>query len=267
MNDVSLGTGLARIAPIILAVVLGLSGCDDDLFSSDQEVAQEGFSFDVEVTTQTRLQLNAINGNITITGTSNSDSVFITGVREVRSDTFEDAEANLENLQVDVDVRETVIRVTTIQPEDPDGRTYVVNYEITVPADLLEVIRNANGNVTLESIDADVDITNANGNITLTDIAGSALVDLGNGQVDGRVTLPSGGTIDIAIGNGGIELAIPQSTSAQFAAAVGNGAVTVSNLTLEDMVASTKSVVGRLGSGDGEIVLTVGNGAITVVGF
>ena len=267
MNDVPLGTGLGRIAPIILAVALGLGGCDDDFLSPDQEVAREDFSFDVEVTTQTRLQLNAINGTITITGASNSDSIFITGVREVRSETREDAEANLENLQVDVDVQETVIRVTTIQPEDPDGRTYVVDYEITVPADLLEVIRNANGNVTLQSIDADVDVTNANGNIILSNIAGSAMVDLGNGQVDGRVTLPANGTIDIAVGNGGIELSIPQSTSAQFAASVGNGAVTVSNLTLEDMVASTQSVVGRLGSGDGEIVLTVGNGAITVVGF
>lgn len=267
MNAAFPRNSVNRFVPILLAAVLALSGCDDDLFSSNQEVAREPFSFAVEVTTQTILRLDTKNGNITVAGVTDSDSVIIEGMREVGSETLEDAEAHLDNLQVDIGVLENEIVVRTIQPSQADGRNYVVNYEIKVPRDLVVLIDNANGNITVQAMDNNVLVDNANGNITLADISGSVFVGVANGQVDCEVTLPANDAIDITTGNGNIVLLIPASTSADFSANVGNGNITVSNLVLQDMTSTSRSVTGRLGAGEGQIVLVTGNGNITAVGF
>ena len=72
--------------------------------------------------------------------------------------------------------------------------------------------------------------------------------------------------IQITAGNGQIVLTIPQNTSAEFSAAVGNGTITLMQLSLSDQTATSTSLVGTLGGGNGSIQLITGNGTITVIG-
>ncbi|UCC49874.1 MAG: DUF4097 family beta strand repeat protein [Gemmatimonadota bacterium] len=254
------------VLPLLLATMLGLTSCDD-VSGPAEEVAEEPFSFDLYAADQSRLVLEGINGTITICGASGTDSLFIDGVRQVWAQTLEDAGAHLDDLQVEVEAVAESVVVRTIQPTGTSDRTYVVNYELVIPARLEVLVSSANGTITIESIENTVSVANANGDITLDHISGSAFVGLANGNVALRVTLPLDGTINISVANGTIGLWIPSNTSAEFSAGVANGTISTSNLVLQNSSSTATSLSGTLGAGQGEILLSVGNGQITVVGF
>ncbi len=229
--------------------------------------AEEAFSREVEVGNQTQFNLTGKNGEITITGISGANSVRITGIKRVRSNSTQDAGERLQELEVNVQSLANEVRVETIQPQITGGRRYEVDYTITLPSFLKIQLANVNGSVTLDSIENDVTVNNTTGSVTLMDIVGSALVNLANGTIDSEVTLPLNGTIDLNIANGNINLAIPVNTSAEFSAAVTIGSISVSHLALQNEVSTPTSRRGTLGSGQGAIALKAGNGNISVSGL
>jgi DUF4097 and DUF4098 domain-containing protein YvlB len=230
-------------------------------------VAEESFSFEVDVKDHTRLRLEAVNGNVIITGLSESDSVMITGEKSVGSESIKDAEDHLQELEVSVQDLGSEVFVKTVQPGQTYGRSYVVDYTITLPKSLQVLVDNVNGTVRIDSINNRVSADNVNGQVTLNEIFGSAFVNLVNGQIEGEVTLPMAGTADMSTVNGNIELDIPGSTSAEFSASVTHGIITISNLVLQNEVRTPTSLSGRLGDGQGTISLSTVNGSISVSGF
>lgn len=116
-------------------------GCDDGLSSdgSDRKVASAPFSFEEAVAVQTRLVVEAINGPITITGVAGADVVTVEGTREARAETEAEAQQGVTELQVEVEALAEEIIVETLQPEEPDPRDFVVNYEISLPPNLAVV--------------------------------------------------------------------------------------------------------------------------------
>jgi len=238
-----------------------------DNVSNTNFVAADSFSFEVEIETHTRLRLEGINGNVTISALSEADSVIITGEKRVGSESTQDAEEHLQELEVSVADMGSDVRVKTIQPEQTHGRSYVVDYTITLPQNLEVLVTNVNGAVTIDSINNSVSVVNVNGQVTLNEIFGSVLVSLVNGQIQAEVTLSTDGTIVMTTVNGGIGLDIPQSTSADFSASVVNGTIGISNLVLTNQVSTPDSLTGTLGDGQGTISLSTVNGSISVSGF
>jgi DUF4097 and DUF4098 domain-containing protein YvlB len=230
-------------------------------------IATESFSYRGEVENQTQLRLEGINGNIAITGSSETDSVIVSAQKYVGSESTQDAQAHLGELHVSVTETANEIIVKTIQPDETRGRNYGVDYEITLPQDFTVLVTNANGGISITSVHESVSVVNVNGQVILTDISGSASVSLVNGQIQAEVTLRKGGTIVMTTVNGGIDLEIPQYTSAEFSASVVNGTVAVSNLALIGVVSTPTSLTGTLGTGEGTITLTTVNGGINVTGF
>ena len=228
--------------------------------------AVDVFSDEVPVTNHTLFKLTGKGGEITITGKSDANSVIISAIKRVKSETFEDATAQLKELEVNVRDLATEIRVDTIQPVD-DGRIYSVDYTITLPRFLKINVNNLGGNVTLDSIDNDVTVMNNSGNVTLRNILGSAVIVLVAGTIEGEVTLPLNGVIDMTTLSGDINLDIPVNTSATFSAAVSIGNISVSNLVLQNEVVTSTSLSGTLGSGQGRITLETQFGNISVSGF
>lgn len=241
-----------------------LAGCDDDGTGPSDERAEQDFSFDIDASAVSRLRVEGINGGIAITGSATASSVIVQGVREVRGP---DARAHLVELQVVAQTVGDAVVVRTTQPSPRGNRQYTVDYEIVIPRRLAVTVLNANGGIAVESVASAVSVANANGGIVLDEIVGDVVVQLGNGGVVADVTLPLDGTLEMGVGNGEIELRIPRSTSALFSASVGTGQITMSNLTLEDVVSTPATLSGRLGAGRGIIDLTLGNGAIAVTGF
>jgi DUF4097 and DUF4098 domain-containing protein YvlB len=223
-------------------------GSDDDYYgvSRNDHVAAESFSY--ELGAASRLRLEGINGTITVTGSSESASVTISGEKRVGSESAADAQAHLSRLEVRVEERGNEISVRTIQPSESHGRNYVVDYEIALPDGMTVAIANINGDVDLDGL------------------AGDTRTDLVNGQIDARVSVPMAGTVELSTVNGTIDVSVPVDTSAHLTANVVNGTIGVHNLTVHDEVSSRTSLQGTLGSGQGNIRLSAVNGSIDVEG-
>jgi hypothetical protein len=241
---------------VLAAMWLSFMSCaDESVVDSNNNVTNTDFAAEasfrqrIDVAAQIRLTLEGVSGGITVTEVAGSDSIVIAGVRRVRSESIQDAEAHLESLEVIISSSADEVSVETDQPVRSYGRNYEVNYDIVVPAGL------------------DLDIDNINGQIVLEDITGNIYVDLVNGQVVAEVTMPAGGTIDIGVVNGEIDLNIPKTTSSEFSAAIVNGSINMSGLVLQDPVSSSVSLTGTLGLGDGTISLNLVNGTISIVGL
>ena len=260
---------LVLLTPFVFWIHCGKDNPADSIgnVKNTDFVAEESFSFEVDVKDHTRLRLEAINGNVIITGLSESDSVMITGEKRVGSESMRDAEEHLQKLEVRVTDLASEVFVKTIQPDQTYGRSYVVDYTITLPKSLQVLADNVNGTVRIDSINNLVSVDNVNGQVILNEIFGSAFVNLANGQIEGKVTLPLAGTADMSTTNGSIELDIPHSTSAEFSASVTHGIITISNLVLQNEVRTPTSRSGTLGDGQGTISLSTVNGNISVSGF
>ncbi len=260
------------IAYVFLTAIL-LSSCSSDGDSGVSQVsntnfeAVESFNFVVPVLNQTLFTLIGVNGEINISGDAGANSVTITGVKRVLSDSVEDAQANLQNLTISVLDLPNEIRVETVQPSISGGRSYIVNYTVTLPKFLKNNVTNLNGTVALDSIDNDVTVLNMNGTAALTNINGSASASILNGLIQGDVTLPLNGVIELTTLNGDIDLEIPVTTTAVLSASVTIGTITTQNLVLNNVVSTPTFLSGTLGSGQGTIQLeTKQTGNITLTG-
>lgn len=228
--------------------------------------AAESFSFEVVVVNHAEFKLNGIAGAVVVTGVSGANSVLITGKRRVESHSAEDAQQRLQDLRVSVEDLNPKIEVKTIQPQDTQGRNYIVDYTITLPAHLEVGVGNISGNVTINTIQNDVSLNSVSGNVTLNDIVGSTFTETVSGNVEGRITLPLDGTIRMNAVSGNILLTIPQNTSALLSATVVSGSISVSGLLLQNLVSTPNSLSGRAGDGRGTISLNAVSGNISVRG-
>lgn len=272
-----------------LSFLLILIGCTDEDtdndVSSTQYSASEDFRYAVLVSSQTVFRIAAINGSAEIAGVADADSVIIWGEREVQSESLADAEAHLQYLSVVVEEREGDIRVRTDQPDDTQGRSYQVFYHVVLPESMALTVSQINGGVAVQNIhgDADIAITNGgisaaavfgdfhlsliNGSANLDDLHGSVSASITNGAMNAEVFLPISGLCNLSLINGPIHLRIPTTTSAVFSASLIHGAVTITGLTLQDIISTPTSISGILGDGEGSIDLNTVNGSISVTGF
>ncbi len=258
---------------LALVGLLFFTGCiiadldDDDGFGDNNIEVSQTFTIDLDVTTQVSLRLEGINGNVTVFGRPGASTLTVAGEKIVGSNSRTDAERRLDDLEVGVVERTDEFVIRTLQPDNTQGRNYVINYTITLPPDLAVALGLINGNVSVERLDNDVLVSNTNGNVELGNISGNAVVVLINGNILSEVDMPLGGAIELATTNGNIELDIPTTTSADFSARVTNGSISLNNLTLSDPVRTNQSLIGKLGDGDGTIELRTVNGNISVLGF
>lgn len=273
------------------AVVTALAACGDgDSTGPSNGVANtnfeasEDFSITIAVTTQNQLIVNGINGNVEVTGDPTATSVTVAGTKTVRSESVQDAQDNLSRLTVNTSNTATVVFAETTQPAQTGGRTFAVDYRITVPASLRVEVSNLNGNVDVLQLINNVEVVNLNGNVDLDEVTGAASVTLTNGNigieghlgsavattVNGNVqvagVLPLNGTFDLATTNGNAVAEVPQNTSALVTASLSNGQISVNNLTLSDLVQTQSSLSGTLGAGEGTIDLTTVNGDVDLNG-
>lgn len=226
--------------------------CDDASPTSPyggRSVAREAFSHELPTSGHTSFRLEGVSGLITIMGSPQAGLVRVQGERRVESNTQEDADLHLRDLEVRVEDLGSEIYVETHQPSASHGRNYNVDYEIILPEDF------------------DLHITNISGNVDIRDTRGNTFVTVISGRVEARAVLPLHGTIDMVTTSGGIDLRIPRSTSAEFWADVISGTITVSGLSLRNESHTPNSLRGTMGAGQGRISLNVTSGTVRVEGY
>jgi DUF4097 and DUF4098 domain-containing protein YvlB len=173
--------------PIILAVLVMLTllisfGCAE--LSVDPEVnvngsgvtgdtkvkAHKSFSHTVNLTSQTLLKVEGINGSIKVESVSGINQVSISGEKIVSSDTYQDASSHLKNITIEINELTDELLVKTVHPQYANGRSYLVNYTITIPSNLNITINNVNGSIQLEipqTTSANFSASLVNGSISL----------------------------------------------------------------------------------------------------
>ena len=230
--------------------------------------AEKTLADDVQVENHIRVNVEAINGEVVVTGQSGAQRVMVTANLSVSSDSQEDADLHLDDLDVLLTDDTDEILIQTVQPENIIGRRYRVEYDIIVPKSFEVVTSQTNGTVAIFDIQNSVDVSNENGDVLLSDIVGAVTADVANGTIEGTVVLPFNETIDLSVNNGNLELSIPTTTSAEFSATVnGIGEIVVFDLDITDALSTPQSLTGTIGNGDGSIVLSAVNGKIEVIGF
>jgi hypothetical protein len=237
-------------------------------FGDPKFTAKKTFDDDFPIDNHIRINVEAIKGEIVVTGQSDAQYVTVTAHLTVGSDTQEDAELHLDDLDVLVTDGANEILIQTVQPDNINGRKYLVEYDIIVPKSFEVVASQANGSIAILDIQNSVEVSNKNGDVFLSDIVGGVTADVQNGGIEGTVVLPFNETIDLSVNNGGIELNIPTATSAEFSASVdGIGAINVSDLDITDSWSTGNTLTGTLGNGEGSIVLSTVNGNIDIIGL
>lgn len=261
-----------RIVWVLLIYMVSLPGCD--LFNgnkgsvnSTDRTAEASFSFTIATQNRGLFLVEAINGSIEVIGSPDQDTISIEGVRIVGSESSEDAEDYLRELEVEVKESNNEIRVETIQPNETGGRRLIVDYEIRLPDNFQTNISQINGTITVEGMRRNLDAELVNGDLQLIDIISSTDISVVNGTIESEMALPFGGALSYSVVNGQIALEIPDTTSAEFSARVVNGSISLSGLTLSDPNIEEHSVTGILGEGNGSIDLEVTNGDIEVTAF
>jgi hypothetical protein len=270
-----------RIPALCVVFLLAVAGCDDSSVSFNY-VAEAGFDLSLPVTTQAAFDLEGINGVITVTGSDTATVVTVTGTRRVRSDSQADADTRLQDLQVVTSTTDATIFVRTEQPQDTEGRTYQVDYDVLLPPDMEMNLVNVNGDIEAGHARGDAKITGVNGNIVVSDTgtlvvsnvngnvtvvdAEDVVLSVVNGNVYARFALSPGGEAGASTVNGNVQISIPTTTSALLRATRDNGVVTVSGLPVTDVHDTGTVYTARLGDGDGNIVLKTVNGNIRMAG-
>jgi DUF4097 and DUF4098 domain-containing protein YvlB len=271
MSYATLRANPAYLAAIPLAVTLLLTSCDPGSTVTNNFIAEEQFSITVDVVDQTKLSLEATNGTIRVTGVVDGTTVTVQGTKLVWGNTQADADAGLDFLDVVVDEGPDEFVVSTNQPTT-GSRIYAVEYEIRLPDNLQVATVSGNGDIIVEFVRDNVNVAAVNANINLDQIEGGVGIELVNGNLDAKVTLPLNGTVDAIVGNGNITLEIPITTSAQVTFEIVCCSYAFDNIELEGLETSPPgvfppTVTGTLGAGQGTISLGVGNGVITLVGI
>lgn len=252
-----------------LLLILMLSSCfkdNDTLNNYDySETQTEEFRYHVTQDTIT-FDLSNINGNITVTGLSNTDSIVVFANKIVESYSPEDAKNKIDLIEISATDDPEVYTIETDQPNSGNGRNFIVNYFVTVPKDVRIILKNVNGIVQVDSTGSELFIENVNGSIVLDEINGNAQADLTNGSITGRIT-NNVAEISMNIVNGNILLHIPQNTNAEFTASVVLGIISINGIDIVDRDTNENVLQGTIGSGNSHIALSTVSGNINVTGF
>ena len=229
--------------------------------------AYETFTIELPLVNHMGIWLEAVRGDIEIEGHVDADSVIVTAEKRVGSDSLEDAEEHMNELEILVTDQIDEFIIQTLQPANTQGRKFIVDYHIILPSEFETKVTFTDGDISVQDVENSVMVDAVNGDVFLSNIFGSAIVNLTNGSIDSTMDLNLNGEISMFTGNGNIDLSIPTSTSAIFSASVTNGSVRTSNLEFDAAVHPPPSLTGTLGIGEGVIELDSINGNITVVGF
>ena len=240
---------------------------DPDSAHNQNHEAIEPFQYNIELGNLDRVRITGINGSIEIIGDSSVTMAEIWGEKTVRSDSRSDAIDHLDDLQVEIDSDQNILCIETVQPKDTHGRSYEVDYHLLIPPSWKTYALNVNGNIYIEAMHNDVTSGLTNGDITLMDVEGNINADVVNGEITGAVTIPLAGVCFMNIVNGQIDIDIPKETSAEFLASVTNGSIQITDLVINNLQSTPKTMQGILGDGEGTMQLSIVNGPIYVRGF
>ncbi|MFC1716838.1 DUF4097 domain-containing protein [Candidatus Poribacteria bacterium] len=229
-----------------------------------------------------RVEINTKNGAIE-TRAWNDDSIHITFEKWATGDDVEEAEDNLDDIEIlvdrnsssgvlDIDVRRSIL------PGVNHGCNVFVNLPTSIALDLETtngaiVVLNSendlecstsNGVITIQDTKGDAELRTSNGIITVDNHHGNLNARTSNGVISADVVLPRQGDCILKTSNGPITLSVPDSSSAMVEASTSNGKIEIHDLSVSVIKMEKAEFKGKMGSGRGNIDLQTSNGRILI---
>ena len=235
-----------RLLFLILLLFVTI-GCDEDsVSSSDQFEADASETRVITLSAQTNLIVENINGIINIVASDTASNVYCDIIKKVKSRISQnDAQLHLSDITIAYSTNNADVKIFVDNPSNND-RDYETRLDVLLPG-------NFNHDLSL-----------GNGNISVNSTIKRMVISLGNGNVTAEVILTDTCSTFISIGNGNLNFTIPDNTNATLLASVGNGLISNNGLNFQNQQITSRQFSGTLGNGAGNIVLSVGNGNITM---
>jgi DUF4097 and DUF4098 domain-containing protein YvlB len=181
----------------LVTAVPTLSGCSlANLFTAEEEVEE---SFDVAGVPQ--VVVNTFNGQIDVT-TGSGDTVLATVTKRGSGSSQEAADADLDNIEVDMSREGNKIRITARSRDQKIMGNRGARVKLEVPTGSVLDLHTTNGKVTAIGEMGDVAVHSSNGAIQVKGSKGKLNLDTSNGSI----TAEGGqGRADLNTSNGSIE--------------------------------------------------------------
>jgi hypothetical protein len=145
------------------------------------------------------------------------------------------------------------------------GESWSVSYEIWAPRHTDLSLTANNGGISVDGIDAHVDLETVNGGLSLVDVAGDVRGVTTNGGVIAELAGDrwNGAGLDLRTSNGGVRLYIPATYSARLETGTVNGGIDI------DFPITVQGSFGRrfsttLGQGGAPIRVVTTNGGVSI---
>lgn len=245
----------------------GNSGVKVSVNRSDYN-AEETVAFKLPIVNHRSIRLESISGDIEIEGRIDGvESITVSARKWVGSNSVEDAELHLKEIEIRVTDQDDEVILQTLQPDNTVNREFIVDYLITLPSNLEIDVNHINGDIIIQGIESSVWVDSVNSNLYLSNMYGNVDLNLTNGSINSMMAVPAHREIRFATGNGDLNMSIPVSTSARLFASVVNGTISTSHLEMETILQTPQSLTGVFGSGEGLIELSVVNGNINLIGL
>ncbi|MCP4658371.1 MAG: DUF4097 family beta strand repeat protein [bacterium] len=212
-----------------------------------------------------RVSLENINGDVTIEAWDRDD-VSVETVKRGRT------QEDLDAVEIKIDAQADRIHIETDYENRDRGRKgrhnhASVDFKLLVPRGAeLDEIELVNGDLDLDGIEGDVNVSLVNGDLNARGLTGNVELSSVNGEVDvALASLDPDRSVSLESVNGSVELAVPAGADAEFEAETVHGSIR-SDFGFEvkrgDYVGS--SLRGTLGSGGARVELETVNGSIEI---
>ena len=261
-----------------LAVAALLQGCDIKVDDGKVSLGvSRGRASDEWVRSYTlakggRFEIANENGQIDVRGTPGS-AVKVTAIRELTSNSDEDAQQRLKNLEMREDVSSDRVFIQA-QTGGMDhlgfGKGLGIHYQVEVPAGLTITLKTMNGGVRLDDVAGKISAATTNGNVSGAAVSGELQGSTVNGSVSMALDDVSG-DVRLTTVNGAIRLEVPPTANADLDAATVDGGVSVDDkLGLAEVsrdrgsFGPATSIRGRLNKGGPRVSLQTTNGGVRV---
>lgn len=234
---------------LVSCLAIALASCSDSGSEEESFEFEEFQSMAMDPEEIKLLEIQNTNGTIAITGSDTASFVNVEITKRVKSYRSSlSAKDHIQDIQISAETKPDRLKIAVDHPNNQD-LDYEIDLQIVAPIIFDYTTLLGNGNTSIESVSRNLSITTGNGNI----LADVILLNHCNVQIEG--------------GNGGIALVIPDISDAMLMATVGNGSISMTGLQLSDAVSTNNLLSGKLGNGEGNITIMLGNGSITLEGY
>jgi hypothetical protein len=201
-----------------------------------------------------------------VVGTAGATEVAIQAQLSARGFSQQEAEQNVDRLEVAVVRDGAVLAIRGRPPEDFDWRfAPSFAFTITVPPELAAELSSHNGDVTVRGLDGAVAAATHNGTVTATTGAPRVQLESHNGDIDVELTGAGPVTGSITTHNGSVSVALGQ-RAARVEADSHNGSLHAERA-FRQVVArqhSLRFVAGDGAAADGTLTVVTHNGSVRI---